>query len=315
VKTYKGFDKDLKCNGFPFEVGKEYQETDIKLCKKGFHSCKNPLDVLKYYGPAGNRFCEVESDGKIIEATDDTKICAEKIKIETEINLKSIIDLGIKFLFEKIKISKLGYYSHAATSGKYSPAATSGDSSHAATSGDSSHAATSGYSSHAATSGNYSPAATSGKYSPAATSGDYSPAATSGYYSHAATSGDSSHAATSGYYSHAATSGDYSHAATSGNYSPAATSGDSSHAATSGYYSPAATSGYYSHAATSGKNSIAVAIGKNSKAKSTTGNWIVCSEYDSDGNVKTVKTVKVDGKKIKADTWYTLKNGKFTRVK
>lgn len=180
MKTYKGFDKDLKCNGFPFEVGKEYQETDIKLCKKGFHSCKNPLDVLKYYGPAGNRFCEVESDGKIIEATDDTKICAEKIKIETEINLKSIIDLGIKFLFEKIKISKLGYYSHAATSGK---------------------------------------------------------------------------------------------------------------------------------------NSIAVAIGKNSKAKSTTGNWIVCSEYDSDGNVKTVKTVKVDGKKIKADTWYTLKNGKFTRVK
>ena len=279
MKTYKGFDKDLKCNGFPFEVGKEYQETDIKLCKKGFHSCKNPLDVLKYYGPAGNRFCEVESDGKIIEATDDTKICAEKIKIETEINLKSIIDLGIKFLFEKIKISKLGYYSHAATSGKYSPAATSG------------------------------------KYSPAATSGDYSPAATSGYYSPAATSGDSSHAATSGYYSHAATSGDYSHAATSGNYSPAATSGDSSHAATSGYYSPAATSGYYSHAATSGKNSIAVAIGKNSKAKSTTGNWIVCSEYDSDGNVKTVKTVKVDGKKIKADTWYTLKNGKFTRVK
>ena len=168
--------------------------------------------------------------------------------------------------------------------------------SHAATSGNFSHAATSGYSSPAATSGNSSHAATSGNSSPAATSGDSSHAATSGYSSHAATSGNSSHAATSGYSSHAATSGNFSHAATSG---------DSSHAATSGYSS---------HASTSGKNSIACSIGKNASAKSSVGNWLVLSEYDENGNVVVVKTKKVDGKRLKADTFYKLVGGKFVEA-
>jgi len=109
----------------------------------------------------------------------------------------------------------------------------------------------------------------------------------------------------SGDYSHAATSGNSSHAATSGNYSPAATSGNSSHAATSGNSS---------HAATSGKNSIACSIGRCAKAKSSVGNWIVLSEYDNGGNVVTVKTFKVDGKKIKTDTFYCLKNKKLQEV-
>ena len=126
-----------------------------------------------------------------------------------------------------------------------------------------------------------------------ATSGDYSPSATSGNCSHSATSGDCSHSATSG---------DWSHSATSGNSSPSATSGN---------YSPSATSGYCSPSATSGENSIACAIGRNSKAKSTLGNWLVLSEIDDNYNVLCVKTVKVDGKKIKADTWYKLEGGKF----
>jgi len=117
--------------------------------------------------------------------------------------------------------------------------------------------------------------------------------------------------ATSGDYSPSATSGDWSHSATSGNYSHSATSGNSSPSATSGNYSPSATSGDCSPSATSGENSIACAIGRNSKAKSTLGNWLVLSEIDDNYNVLCAKTVKVDGKKIKADTWYKLKGGKF----
>ena len=148
---------------------------------------------------------------------------------------------------------------------------------------------------------------TSGNSSPAATSGDSSPAATSGYYSPAATSGNYSHAATSGDYSPAATSGDYSPAATSGNYSPAATSG---------YYSHAATSGYSSPAATAGKESIAASLGREGKAKAALGSWIVLAEYKCDSlEVLSVKTAKVDGKKIKADTFYELKKGKFVVCK
>jgi len=162
-----------------------------------------------------------------------------------------------------------------------------------------------------ATSGDYSPSATSGDCSHSATSGNYSHSATSGNCSHSATSGDCSHSATSGDCSHSATSGYYSHSATSGNYSHSATSGNSSPSATSGNYSPSATSGDCSPSATSGENSIACAIGRNSKAKSTLGNWLVLSEIDDNYNVLCVKTVKVDGKKIKADTWYKLEGGKF----
>ena len=121
---------------------------------------------------------------------------------------------------------------------------------------------------------------------------------TSGYYSHAATSGNSSPAATSGYSSHAATSGNYSPAATSGNSSPAATSGDSS------------------PAATAGKESIAASLGREGKAKAALGSWIVLAEYKCDSlEVLSVKTAKVDGKKIKADTFYELKKGKFVVCK
>lgn len=84
---------------------------------------------------------------------------------------------------------------------------------------------------------------------------------------------------------------------------------------TSGNSAHSATSGYYAYSATSGKNSIACAIGKESQAKSIKGNWLVLAEYDNDYNVVCVKTVKVDGKKIKADTWYVLKNEKFMEVK
>lgn len=62
MKCYKGFDKDLRCKDFQYEIGKEYETERAEICEEGFHACEFPLDVLRYYNPADSRFCEVELD-------------------------------------------------------------------------------------------------------------------------------------------------------------------------------------------------------------------------------------------------------------
>ena len=140
------------------------------------------------------------------------------------------------------------------------------------------------------------------------------PAATSGDLSTAATSGDRSTAATSGYRSTAATSGYLSTAATSGYLSTAATSGDRSTAATSGDRSTAATSGDLSTAEVYGKESVAVVTGLDSMARGCVGSWLVLTERDDNWHILGVKAIRIDGKKYKPDTWYTLKGGRVVRA-
>ena len=53
VIAFKGFDKDLKCSGFQYEIGKGYElpayGKQPLVCNYGFHACENPLDVLLFY--------------------------------------------------------------------------------------------------------------------------------------------------------------------------------------------------------------------------------------------------------------------------
>ena len=316
IKGYKGFNKDLKCMGFQYEEGKEY-ETDkkpVRCTKNGFHLCENPLDTWSYYPlNSGSKYYQVEGSGDVSRAEkEDSKIAVQKIKINAAISLFDMIKIGVDVILKKVKAT-IGDYAHAATTGDYAHAATTGDSAHAATTGDYAHAATTGYHAHAATTGYHAHAATTGDSAHAATTGDSAHAATTGDSAHAATAGNYAHAATAGNYAHAATTGDSAHAATTGHYAHAATAGHSAHAATTGDSAHAATAGHYAHAATTGENTIAAGIGANNKAKANLGSWIVLSEYDDNYNLKCVKTAKVDGKKILPDAWYMLKDGKFVK--
>ena len=51
IKGYKGFDKDMECRGFQYEVGKEYSTDKAIACTTGFHLCEKPFDVFQYYPP------------------------------------------------------------------------------------------------------------------------------------------------------------------------------------------------------------------------------------------------------------------------
>ena len=101
IKAYKGFDKDLSCRGFKYEVGKEYEETgDIKACEKGFHACPYPLDVFSHYTPAWSRFCEVEQSGKIDDSESD-KVCSSKIRIGAELDIRGLVKAAVSYVKER----------------------------------------------------------------------------------------------------------------------------------------------------------------------------------------------------------------------
>ena len=166
LKAFKGFDKRLRCRGFQYEVGKEYQEPEASLCRNGFHACENPLDTFRYYPPTDSRYCEVEIDDNGQRNSEDSKVCGEKIKIVSEIGLDAVIKAGAQFIFEMCKGSAedhaSGVRGNAAASGVRGNAAASGWSGNAAASGVSGNAAASGWSGNAAASGWSGNAAASG---------------------------------------------------------------------------------------------------------------------------------------------------------
>ena len=93
IKAYKGFDKNLQCRGYQYEIGKEYETDKAEACKCGFHACEYPLDVFNYYHPANSRFCEVEQSGKIHK--DGEKQSSTKIKIGAELNIAGLCKAAI----------------------------------------------------------------------------------------------------------------------------------------------------------------------------------------------------------------------------
>ena len=155
IKSYKGFDKNLKCRDFQYEIGKEYEmDGEIKVCSRGFHACESPLEVFDYYPMIGSRFCEVEQDGNISKEDRGTKICSSKIKIKAELKLADMINLGVEWLKEitspeKIKtsikdnssgddakIGSSGNYAKIGSSGDYAKIGSSGDDAKIGSSGD-----------------------------------------------------------------------------------------------------------------------------------------------------------------------------------
>lgn len=108
ITSYKGFDKNMQCRGFQYEVGKEYEmDGEVKCCNQGFHACKSPLEVWDYYDMLDSRYAEVEQSGKIDAGENSTKICSSLIKIKAELELAGIINIGVEWLKDMTSPSKV----------------------------------------------------------------------------------------------------------------------------------------------------------------------------------------------------------------
>lgn len=96
-------------------------------------------------------------------------------------------------------------------------------------------------------------------------------------------------------------------------------SGYSAQIGSSGNYAQIGSSGDFAKIGSSGKYSVICCAGNGSIAKGKVGSWITLSEWKWNDEEQAyipicVRTEKIDGVKIKADTFYKLQNGEFVEV-
>ena len=127
---YKGFDKNFRCRGMQYEVGKTYHhDGELKICDSGFHFCINPLAVFEYYSPADSRYALIEATGKVVEG--ENKSCTDELTIVRELTLAELIAA----VSDENKSTNTGDCSAATNTGDRSAATNTGDCSVATTMG------------------------------------------------------------------------------------------------------------------------------------------------------------------------------------
>ena len=89
VHGYKGFESDMICQGFQYEVGQTYEhDGNIGLCESGFHFCRKMADVLNYYNGHNCRYAVVEAIGEVINGKD--KSVTDRLHIVRELTQEEV---------------------------------------------------------------------------------------------------------------------------------------------------------------------------------------------------------------------------------
>ena len=105
----------------------------------------------------------------------------------------------------------------------------------------------------------------------------------------------------------------------SGNSAKIGSSGNYAQIGSSGNSAKIGSSGDSAQINSTGEDAVIMCAGSSSKAKGKKGSWITLAEWVKDEEKGRyvpvcVKTERVDGEKIKEDTYYTLKSGEFVEV-
>ena len=216
VIAYKGFNKDLTCRGFQYEVGKEYEEKGVSICNRGFHACQNPFDVLDFYGDIVNdRFCEVEQSGQIEK--DKKKQVSSKIKVIAEIGFAGLFKAGVEWIEEITKPEPI--IEETKINNDEDKIGSSGDYARIGSSGYSAKIGSSGYSAQIGSSGDYAKIGSSGNSAQIGSSGDYAKIGSSGDSAQIGSSGNSAQIGSSGDYAQIDSTGENSIICCAGNES------------------------------------------------------------------------------------------------
>ena len=282
----------MTCRGFQYEIGKTYETDEADLCNSGFHACENPLDCFKYYSPAKSKYFEVEIEDNGQRHTDDSKVVGKKIKIGAELSVAQICKIHFDYVKKRCipTRSTVAGDRESASAGEYGIA-----------------------------SAGKCGSASAGEYGIA--SAGYGGSASAGEYGGA--SAGKCGSASAGY-GGSASAGEYGSASAGDGGSASAGDGGSASAGDGGNasagYGGSASAGWYGVSASRGSadvggNGVAVVRGYDVKAKGGIGSVLVVAiENENDNNIKEWKAAVVDGVTVKADTYYTLKNGVFAEA-
>ena len=126
-----------------------------------------------------------------------------------------------------------------------------------------------------------------------------------------------------GDYGASSATGDYGASSATGDYGASSATGYRGASSATGKCGASSATGLYGSAIAGDPESIAIAWGYKGKAKGVIGSHLVLADWEGNENnfwtqeewsLKGAKMVRVDGEKIKADTWYRMEKGEVVEV-
>ena len=290
METYKGFNKDMTAkNGYQYEEGKEYEEEKAVACECGFHACEYPLDCFEYYSPANSVYHIVEQSGELSKNSSDTKVASTKIKIGAEISIAGLVKAAIEYTKERTK-------PECDATGKCGASSATGKCGASSATGDRGASSATGY---------------------------RGASSATGYRGASSATGDRGASSATGDRGASSATGDYGASSATGDYGASSATGDYGASSATGKCGASSATGLYGSAIAGDPESIAIAWGYKGKAKGVIGSHLVLANWEGNENnfwtqeewsLKGAKMVRVDGEKIKADTWYRMEKGEVVEV-
>jgi len=279
ITAYKAFNKDWTCGDFKYEMGKTYtHEGEVKACSSGFHACEYPLDIFNYYKPCTSKFALVEASGGISKEYSGSRIASEILELKQELNISDLTKAAIQYTLSNTVESGANH----ATGNLAASSAT-------------------GYQAASSATGNLAASSATGDLAASSATGDRAASSATGNLAASSATGDL--AASSA-------TGDRAASSATGYQAASSATGNRAASLATGNYS---SSEVLDNEFTKG-NESAIATGYSGKVRAPLNCALFLVERDDEMNIISVWSGIVGKKKIKPNTWYTLKDGKPIEV-
>ena len=170
-----------------------------------------------------------------------------------------------------------------------------------------------------------SASAATGNYGVSCITGDNGASTARGEYGVSVNTGNNGESSSIGFGGVSVNTGDSGASYTTGDYGISVTTGSQSTSYTTGDYGICSATGNYCSVYANNPTAIAISYGYRGRAKGVKGSRIVLAEWEALPEwkkisfnrtsriyiLKSIKMVKIDGKRYKPDIWYTIKDGKI----